>query len=160
MKKFLTLVFIFCFSSSYTQSFQPAVIGSAGADASFTNGFMAWTIGETMTETFSASPGYFTQGFHQPDSVLIISVADFDSLFFSIYPNPVVCDLFLDFGNSRDLFEMEIIDLTGKVVKNEKISPNGLVQLPFQHFANGIYLVNIFNTNTQRSISYKLVKTE
>lgn len=160
MQKLFTLFLFFCCSFSNAQSFQPTVIGSAGADASFTNGFMDWTIGETVTETFSAAPGYFSQGFHQPDSVLIISVADFSAPSFSIYPNPVVRNLFLDFGNSKDFFEMEIIDPTGHVVKNVKISPNGLAQVPFQHFANGIYLVNIFNTNTQQKTSYKLIKTE
>lgn len=51
----------------YAQSFSLEVIGSAGTFATSASGSMAWTIGEVMTETYSSTDNFFTQGFHQPD---------------------------------------------------------------------------------------------
>jgi gliding motility-associated-like protein len=55
----------------HAQSFSQNVVGSSGTFATSANGSMAWTIGEVMIETYSGTGNFFTQGFHQPNSVPI-----------------------------------------------------------------------------------------
>lgn len=64
-------------SGLFAQSFATDVIGSAGTFATSTGGSMAWTIGEVTIETYSSSVNFFTQGFHQPDKIIIVNGSDF-----------------------------------------------------------------------------------
>jgi len=57
----------------------PEVISSSGAYFSNTSGSMSWTLGETVTETFSNGSNILTQGFQQPVSVSITGI-DLDLL--------------------------------------------------------------------------------
>lgn len=58
--------------STVAQSFSQYVIGSAGTFATSPQGSMSWTIGEVVIETYSSSSNHFlTQGFHQPDNLVI-----------------------------------------------------------------------------------------
>lgn len=53
------------------QSLSPQVIASSGGYYSNGSGSLSWTLGETMTETFTSGSPQLTQGFQQPDAVLV-----------------------------------------------------------------------------------------
>lgn len=59
------------------QSISRDVIGSAGATATSPGMSMDWTIGEVTIETTSGSNHMLTQGFHQPDMLVIPVVKGF-----------------------------------------------------------------------------------
>lgn len=58
--------FIFC-GYARGQSLAPTVVASQGDYYWSPTVSVAWTVGEVMSETYSASNYYLTQGFHQPD---------------------------------------------------------------------------------------------
>ena len=68
---FISITLAFVFQNANAQSFARDVIGSAGTFVTSASGSMAWTIGEVMTETYSSSGNFFTQGFHQPDTKVL-----------------------------------------------------------------------------------------
>lgn len=70
---FISISFAFTYQNANAQSFAREVIGSAGTFATSVYGSMAWTIGEVMTETYDNSGNFFTQGFHQPNTLEILT---------------------------------------------------------------------------------------
>ncbi|TAL60959.1 MAG: T9SS type A sorting domain-containing protein [Bacteroidetes bacterium] len=163
-RKTLALCFVSCvliFQSSSAQSFTPDVIGSAGAFATSSSGSMSWTIGEVMTETYSSSGNFFTQGFHQPDTATLTVVSNTASENIAIYPNPVADYLIIDLSLTAGEYILEIFDMQGQRIRKEIIlSGQKQVLLPFREFANGIYLLNLINKESQTRTSYKINKAE
>jgi gliding motility-associated-like protein len=53
------------------------VVSSAGTFSNFSNGSMAWTIGEVTIDTYSYEAYFLTQGFHQPSNKTIIKDIEF-----------------------------------------------------------------------------------
>lgn len=72
MKQFLPAFLILCTSTiSSAQSLSPTVIASAGGSGTTVGVTMDWTVGETMTETYTSGALRITQGFHQADVVRV-----------------------------------------------------------------------------------------
>ena len=68
MKKLLLLLTaIIAFEYSNAQSLTPTVVASQGNYFSSPAISVAWTLGEVMSETYSSSNYFLTQGFHQPN---------------------------------------------------------------------------------------------
>ncbi len=156
------IVFILWVHLADAQSFQPTVIGSAGADAVFANGSMAWTIGEVMTETYSSANNYFTQGFQQPDTMATPTDVNNPMLgSVLVYPNPVVDHIVVDLLQSTGNFFVELFDSQGKLITKQAISPGvSLARISFKDLANGIYVIHVINTDLNQRVSYKLIKSE
>jgi hypothetical protein len=163
MKKIYALLFcLSVFTIGQAQSFDPYVIGSSGTFASSASGSMAWTVGEVMTKTYSSAGNFFTQGFHQPvDTVFIDVIADISTQNISIFPNPVVDNLVIDFSSSSGNYSIEIINMQGQLLRTETVSSGQKrLGISFYNFANGVYLLNIVNVETHSRNSYKINKTE
>ena len=149
------------FQSANAQSSPQTVIGSAGTFTSFTGGSIAWTIGEVITETYSPSGYFFTQGFHQPDTAYLTLVPDLSSQNISIYPNPVVNNLMIDLSLTNGFYKIELFDMQGKLVRKEgTLMHQKQLVIPFYELANGIYLLNIINAETNTRNSYRINKSE
>jgi len=145
---------------SNAQSFTPDVIGSAGTFATSVSGSMSWTICEVMTETYS-STNIFTQGFHQPDTAAVVAVANISvDENISIYPNPVFDNLYIDFSKTTGNFGIEVFDALGnKIIEEKNISSNStLHRISLASLAEGIYILNLINTESHSRQSYKINK--
>ena len=163
MKKKLSLAVssLACiFQSANAQSPQ-TVIGSAGAFTVFSGGSMAWTVGEVITDTYSSTGNFFTQGFHQPDTPSVLKVPDLPSQNISIHPNPVVNSLVIDLSLTNSNYSIELFDMQGQLIRKEPALANQKqLVIPFHELANGIYLLNIINAETNTRNSYKINKSE
>lgn len=142
------------------QSFTPDVIGSSGTFATSPEGSMSWSIGETMTETYSPGSNFFTQGFHQPDLLLITAIQTYTENAISVFPNPVVGNLFIHFPISSANYIIDVFDVLGNLVKKEIYTPNtsNNYQISFDDLSNGMYLIRIINTTNNSISSYKVNK--
>jgi len=69
----------------------------------------------------------------------------------SVYPNPVVSDLFLT--NNTDFDKYELFDITGKRVGAGVINSNSI---DFSHIDNGVYVLKLAGANKQGNL--KIVK--
>jgi len=72
----------------------------------------------------------------------------------TIYPNPFNDRIFVSMNNEVDI---EIIDLSGKIVYNSRLS-NGISEISTTNFLKGIYLVKIQNINNSIQI-FKIIKS-
>ncbi|WP_317897933.1 SBBP repeat-containing protein [Aurantibacillus circumpalustris] len=70
----------------------------------------------------------------------------------SIYPNPVQSELTLDFGKTEVKLNLELIDVTGRLIGKDQINGNKFY-LSTDHIKNGIYFITLYENN-------KLINTQ
>ena len=162
MKKIILFVIgILCMLSVSGQQLSPEVISSAGDYFVGTNATLSWTIGEDVIETFTGTNCILTQGFQQPFiSVTGIKKLEEKNLEIKVFPNPAS-----DFLNVRfiatekiDLI-IELIDLNGKVLLNEKVVTYPLItQISLKYVKPGSYFLRIRTVNGEILEIYKIQK--
>lgn len=81
MKILLSIYFTLTCLFVYSQSLSPAVISSSGNHFESAGGSLSWTLGETVTATFTGANFALTQGFQQPFGIQITGI-DLDLLVF------------------------------------------------------------------------------
>jgi hypothetical protein len=78
---FILIPLIAWFLPVSAQTLSPEVISSAGGYFENTDASLSWTLGETVTETFTGTNVILTQGFQQPFGIQITGI-DLDLLLF------------------------------------------------------------------------------
>ena len=74
---------------------------------------------------------------------------------FAVYPNPTNGNFTIDLGTSLDNVEIQILDVTGKVVQSSDFQNSEMIHLEFNEPA-GVYLVRIESENHRAMV--RLVK--
>ena len=72
------------------------------------------------------------------------------------YPNPAINNITIE-TNSFDALTYEIIDLTGKIIKNEVLHSK-VQTIDISHLPPGTYLLHVFNENLTAYYSGKIIK--
>jgi hypothetical protein len=146
---------------SVTTGATQQVISSAGVSTGGTSSQLAWTIGEPVTETFTAakSQNILTQGFHQ--SKLVITIVDppvYPGIILTVYPNPVDSDLRLETRDEiMDNLSLRLYDMNGKLLLDQKIeSQSELIDI--QHYPNGSYFLKVLHNNKDLLQTFKIIK--
>jgi hypothetical protein len=131
---------------------QNQVLSSSGNSFTVANTTIDFTLGETITNSFSiGSSNFITQGFQQPIRKKIIIDVDnnlssndeLDGFHISAYPNPFHSKLIIEITEYKELF-LEVIDLTGRVIYNSQLSE--LVNsVDLSSFNSGNYYLNVYN---------------
>ncbi len=166
MKKALFLIFIFGFIFSpykvLAQSVSSSVIGSAGAYATSSDGSMSWTIGEVMTETYSSTSKFFSQGFHQPNTINVTDIQRYSVSNITIFPNPSSGTFFINISQALGNYTFELYDLLSNLVLKETTSASvqNSIEISVHDLSNGIYLLRITNTISNISNTYKIEKSQ
>ena len=175
---FIILFFIFFLTGSngvYSQSISPEVYPSSGDYYTGTNATLSWTIGESVTKTFSAANTILTQGFQQSQySITSIEETTNNNYQISVYPNPAtdlininvypVKSLLFNGVQSVDKtsLKVELIDLQGKRLYYQNIpiaignSNNNTLDL--KQFPGSIYFLKIYTNDNKLLKSYKITK--
>jgi hypothetical protein len=73
-----------------------------------------------------------------------------------IYPNPVG-DYLKILSNYSVLLKVRIMDITGKVLSEQGINTEGIINIEFGHLNAGLYFVEVVSENGQKAI-FKVVK--
>jgi gliding motility-associated-like protein len=69
LSKYLCLLFLSLGMSSYAQNHQPEVLSTAGDVGQFSGGYISFTIGEPLVQTYQDRNQIFTFGYQQPSAV-------------------------------------------------------------------------------------------
>lgn len=77
---------------------------------------------------------------------------------YNIYPIPVTNELYLEVKDPASILLVEILDMHGRVILSQSGITDLKTQLDTSLLANGMYLLRIFNKNTQKHSSIKFVK--
>lgn len=84
-----------------------------------------------------------------------LSVNDFSSNSFNIYPNPSNSVFNIELNNINE-FDFEVIDITGKVIINKNKISNSFYQLDMSQYASGMYFINI--TASEKMVTKKIIR--
>lgn len=159
MKKkliYLIIGLFYCFESHAQE-----VIASSGDYFTQSNGSLSWTLGESISETYS-NGSILTQGFQQ-DYENILSIAELsNNQFYSLFPNPFSSEFTLLIKNGLDgVYKLEITDSQGKIIniENYNIAQSNLpLHINVSHLASGIYYLKIQSISNENITVLKLLK--
>ncbi|WP_395043303.1 T9SS type A sorting domain-containing protein [Flavobacterium sp.] len=102
-------------------------------------------IGATQTFMFMDTLGFTS----------ILSTDDFISNKFNVYPNPAKNIVTVSTSNDAFIYNIEVLDLNGRIIKNIKYSNVSDAQINVSDLAKGLYMLNI--TSDLGSVSKKLI---
>ena len=105
---------------------------------------LSWSIGEPVSETFSSSTNFITQGFQQnyEDFVGLIPLGFSPS--FDVYPNPFSQTITIEWETIHQAAQLTLVDSQGKLFHSENVSNSAFnKQLNLDTIAPGIYFLSI-----------------
>lgn len=154
MKHIFLFTALFLGLNSFSQSLQPQAIANGGTSYSNASGQLDWTIGEPVTATLS-SGNSISQGFHQPDLSITTGMATEELDGISIYPNPTVSAINLQFENIKKNASVELYDAAGKLVYTTAVTP--AMQIDMTNMPKGTYLLTVIENN-KRTRTAQVIK--
>lgn len=138
----------------FSQTVMPVVVASTGADTIIGNTEIGWTVGEPVIATLSTGTNYMSQGFQQPDW-LIVGIPEVAKDDIKVFPNPTPGLVNVQVGNQT--FDAVVYDILGKVViKPPNIS--GSMQINLEQLAPANYVLML--SNGTKSYTVQLVKIQ
>lgn len=110
-------------------------ISAAGADA----GIVAWTLGETVTETLTSAEALVVQGFNQPSASTATALLPTPAAASKVkaWPNPVRHTLYLGLEADKRC-EWQLLDLAGRILGSGRTTSVNVAHLP-----PGYYLLRL-----------------
>ena len=88
---FIVLLFVLTGWGLSAQQLAPSVLASSGSHGQAGNYSLDWTLGEATVSTSRSGDFILTQGFHQPELLVIIGSIDVDlDVEVRAFPNPVL----------------------------------------------------------------------
>lgn len=133
--------------SLYSQKLDRFVVATAGNTASNANLTLSYTIGETVVTTAGNSSLTLTQGFQQPDDILV-GVPELPSpgLSYTLYPNPAQHTVLLQrIGHSHKEVHIAVYNTVGQLTHQSEwhagSSPGATCAIQVDHWAAGTYWV-------------------
>ena len=163
IKNYICSCFVFITTLSSSQegvNIDPSVITGCGGSLqgySMVSVKSDFTLGEIAIETLKSDQYMLTQGFHQP-SIGVISLLESPQTKISIFPNPITDFLNLEFSNfQNELVEIRIIDLSGKIIFYDFVSPErNFYKINTTFLKLGTYILEI-NTEKEKDL-FKIQK--
>lgn len=167
MKKIIFILTIIIYSNiSFAQiSTERQVFGTTG-NLTNTGAIIASSnVGETVISTFSQSTLIVTQGFEQPDTMMIIGINSLDDSIVNIsaYPNPITNQVILAFSLNQEMeIGIDIYNELGQQMRNHlqlNIQDNYSQEINFADFALGNYIIIVKSNDGKLYRSFKVQKT-
>ena len=154
MKKLITLLLITGIASA--QSISKQVIGAAGKNQSNGNSKLSWTVGEPVVGIMTAGGNQLGNGYYPALNLQALSVEDnVLDVQLKVYPNPTSQSLYVSHPDMNSV-GITIVDLKGKKVYAGTI--NKEEPLDVSGYTQGMYLVTVENTVTNKKNTYKTIK--
>jgi hypothetical protein len=155
MKQLLFFGFtLFLSSTLFSQTIKKQLIANAGTSFSNSNSTIYWSIGETMTKSYSNELLIF-EGFHLPKEESITSTSKHlnSQAAAVLFPNPNSGQFTLRLNQVNYPMEYTLYSVHGQVVKNGILS-NEKYDFDISKFPQGVYHLKIQNSNYNTSISF------
>ena len=153
--KYLVIVFLVA-TMGYSQSISKQVIGSAGKTQSNANLKVSYTVGEPVVGLMTAGGKQLSNGYYPALNLQALSVEDIDmNVQIKLYPNPTSQALYVSHPELNS-FMITVVDLNGKQVYAGTIYKEE--PLDVSNYTQGMYLVTVENTVTNKKNTYKIIK--
>ena len=161
MKTKFLIFFILFINYTQGQSLERYVIGSFGNFSSTSSGTtLSSSLGEIIGTTESGHSAIITQGFQQPDALIITSIFNpkYNNLAINIFPTPTSQYVTIKKDCTQPLCA-ELTDVLGQVIYSyvfKQIS----TQINLKTLSSGTYFLSIKTTNNQFIQSFKVQKIQ
>ena len=162
MKKIIfVILFLVGIIQVFAQSGKHDVIASSGEFFSNSSSSISWTLGECVTETFTATGNTLTQGFQQ-SGYLITSINELtiEGISVKAYPNPVSDFINISVKTENNIQKpvlIELFDSQGKILMSDKFNAD-LIQLDMSQYSGGFYLLKVANQDNKIIQNFKIQK--
>lgn len=159
---FLTIILLALVGNLFSQTLSHQVlVPVAGVSSNGTINY-SQTIGETAVEIIKCSDYVFTQGFQQP-CIIFSKENPPAGNGVKVYPNPVTDILNIElFGEKARTFKIELVTISGTIVKSEKMVFSGqfwdIQQISVDNISKGLYFVRIISDDGIINRSFKIDK--
>lgn len=164
----LQVVCIFLFSlfilNMSAQSVTRGTIASGGKENQSATLTLFSNIGELAVNTFQTSTSTLTQGFEQPENILIVGIPSTvipDAFAIVISPNPAKDKVYIS-NKEENAFQLRIYDINGRLLKYDLLNESNCVNqyiIDVSSYQSGIYFISIINPETKLIVgNYKLIK--
>ena len=162
MKYLFALLFVSATFCLQAQSLTPEVQASSGDFYTGGGVTLSWTLGETVTETYSNPSNVITQGFQQPD-VTVTKIEEANAgINVVVFPNPSAGQLNVELTSvaSRKM-QLELVDINGRLVHTQEAEVPAGVQTLTMNIASitaGHYVLRVKDTVKKTQSVYKIQK--
>ena len=134
------------------------VIATQGNSTSNSVATLDYTIGEVVILTGTDGKNDVTQGFHQP----VFEITNIETIEISfevsIYPNPAVDLLNIQFEEVDKGSRFELYDANGKLLITREINDHNM-SLPFNEYETGLYFISFISSDNQLLKTFKIQKS-
>jgi hypothetical protein len=150
------LFFLLVTAICYSQTISKQVIGIAGKTQSNSNLKVSWTAGEPVVGLMTAGGNQLGNGYYPALDLQALSVEDnVLDVQLRVYPNPTSHSLYVSHPDMNS-FGITIVDLNGKQLYSGII--NKEEPLDISNYTQGMYMVTIENTTSNKKNTYKIIK--
>ncbi len=151
------LIFILLVTTlGYSQSISKQVIGTAGKTQTNNNLKLSWTAGEPVVGLMSAGGNQLGNGYYPAMDIQALSIDEATlNVQIKVYPNPTSQSLYVSHP-SYNSFSIQIVDMNGKQIHTGTIEKE--IPLDVSNYTQGMYMVTIENTATNKKNTYKIIK--
>ena len=133
---------------------------TTGGTATGTGGTLTYTVGQIADQKMDGNGQYIIEGVQQPYEIQTVGVDNYPgiSLEAIVYPNPTVGNVSLKITGMDVVGEVKVFDINGRYLFSREIEGE-LTDIPLSSFAQGTYLVNVYDKQ-QMLKSFKVVKIQ
>lgn len=161
MNNFILISFLILANGSlFCQSTKPEIISTSGDYFKTTDVSLSWTLGESVSETFSSSNLILTQGFQQ-SHYLITSIDDIasDAFKIKVFPNPATDLINIEITSLTDsnAYYIKLLDLEGRELFSTKMNADK-DHINMSLYPTGIYILNVSDNNMRPLQNFKIQK--
>ena len=150
------VIFLLVATMGYSQSISKQVVGTSGKTLTNSNLKLSYTVGEPVVGIMTAGGNQLGNGYYPALNLQALSVEDSVlDVQLKVYPNPTSQSLYVSHPEMNS-FRITIVDLNGKQLYSGSINKDE--PLDVSKFTQGMYIVTIENTSTNKKNTYKIIK--
>ena len=138
------------------QTISSSLISSSGDHFTGSSIQLSWTIGESVSETYSGTNAQLTQGFHQTN-ILITSITNKENgCSITAFPNPTTSEVTISTTSNDEVLVYSLLDNKGSVLQSQSFVT--MHTLDLNALSQGIYYLKVENQK-QHIQTFKIQKT-
>ena len=149
--KLLLLVFLFSFSTLYSQELHHQMLSSQGTSKELSNGiYVSQTIGQqSVIGNYTKDGKTYGQGYQQSVWSKYISTNSNNTITTVTYPNPFVSTINFQFSQAiNEHISVSVFDIRGRLIfSQEKQASGNILTLDMPQLASSNYLVRLSTPN-------------
>ena len=149
--KLLLLVFLFSFSTFYSQELHHQMLSAQGASKELSNGiYVSQTIGQqSVIGNYTKDGKTYGQGYQQSVWNKYISTNSNNAITTVTYPNPFVSTINFQFSQAiNEPISVSVFDIRGRLIfSQEKQASGNILTIDLHNLASSNYLVRLSTPN-------------